>query len=88
MTTRSTPLISSEMLAPASAVPVIEAGSSLALTRSSPVTLEISGTFGATVSTVMVRVPAAEVLPAASVAVTDRVSGPSPMAAMSAAVSL
>ena len=43
---------------------------------------------GASVSTVMSRVLAVEVLPAASVAVTDRVSGPSPIAVISASVSV
>ena len=71
-----------------SAVPAIAADCSLPLMTLSPATSEITGAAGASVSTVMSRVPAAEVLPAASVAVTDSVSAPSPMAVMSAAVSV
>ena len=55
---------------------------------SSPATFEIVGAFGTTVSTVMARVAAAETLPAASVAVTESVSGPWPMPVMSGAVSV
>ena len=55
---------------------------------SSPATFEIVGGSMATVSIVMLRVAAAEVLPAASVALADSVSGPWPIAVMSAAVSV
>ena len=55
---------------------------------SSPATFEITGTPGVTVSTVMLRVAAAETLPAASVARAESVSPPSPMALRSAAVSV
>ena len=75
-------------VAPASAVPVIAADCSLALTTSSPATLSIRGWLGARVSTVMLRVVTAEVLPAASVAVTESVSSPWPIAVMSAAFSV
>ena len=47
-----------------------------------------SSTTGATVSTVMTRVPCADTLPAASVAVTFSVSAPSPISAKSAGVSV
>ena len=53
---------------------------------SAPVTTAMM--VGATVSTLMARVPAALTLPAASVAVALSVSGPWPMAVMSAAVSV
>ena len=43
---------------------------------------------GAKVSMVMALVPGAEVLPAASVAVADRVSAPCPMAVMSVGCSV
>ena len=75
-------------LAFASVVPEIDAVCSPALMTSSPATLEIEGAFGATVSTVRLRVPASEVLPAASVALADRVSGPWPIAVMSSDVSV
>ena len=78
----------STTLAPASAVPVIAEVCSLALTVSSAATVEIVGAPGATVSTVMPRVPAAEMLPAASVALTESVSLPWPMAATSVLVSV
>ena len=61
---------------PASAVPLIAAVCSLALTMLSPATAEIVGADGASVSTVIWRVPAVEVLPAASVTFTDRISSP------------
>ena len=69
-------------------MPVIVTACSLALTMSSPATFEITGASGANVSTVMSRVPAVELLPAASVAVADSVSLPWPMAVMSSAVRL
>ena len=78
----------SAMRAFASAVPVMLAVCSLALTVLSPATGAMVGAFGATVSTVMARVAAAEVLPALSVAVTDSVCAPSPMAVRSAACSV
>ena len=59
---------------------------SVALLPLSTATFKL-GAMGATVSTVMVRSPCAEVLPAASVAVTDSVWGPSPIAAKSSVVS-
>ena len=80
--------IDSATLAFASAVPVIAAVCSLALTMSSPATFEMVGGSMASVSTVMLRVPAAETLPAASRAVADSVSSPWPIAAMSAAVNV
>ena len=61
---------------------------SLALMTSLPATTAIVGRSGAIVSTVIARVAAAEVLPAPSRAVADSVSGPWPIAAMSAAVSV
>ena len=73
--------------ADASAVPVIAADCSPALMMSSPATFEITGASGARVSMEMVRVAAGEVLPAASVAVAERVSAPWPMAVRSAAFS-
>ena len=85
---RTAPPKLSATLALASAVPAITAVCSLALTMSSPATFETVGAFGATVSTVMARVPAAEVLPAASMARAESVSEPWPMAEMSAAVSV
>ena len=84
VTVRTTPPRDKATLAPASAVPVIATLCSLALTVSSPATLEMTGASGATVSTVIARVPGCDVLPAASVAVADRVCGPWPIAAMSA----
>ena len=51
-------------------------------------TLRVTTTEGATVSVVMSRVAAALRLPAASVAVALRVSGPWPIAVMSAATSV
>ena len=72
----------------ASAVPAITAVCSLALMTSLPATTEIVGATGARVSTWMLRVPAVEVLPAASVALAERVSSPWPMAVMSAGVSV
>ena len=77
----------SATLAPASTVPVMATACSLALTTSSPATRPISGACGATVSTVIARVPSSDTLPAASVAVTRKVSAPSPIAVRSAAVS-
>ena len=71
--------------APASFVPVMVVVCSLALMMSSVATALMMGAVGAAVSTVMARVPAALVLPAASVCVTDRVLAPWPMAVMSAA---
>ena len=76
----------SATVAPASAVPVIVAVCSLALTTSSPATSEIVGAVGATVSSVMTRDPSADTLPAASVAEAVTVSVPWPMAVKSAAV--
>ena len=61
---------------------------SLALTKSSSATTEISGAPGTTVSIVISRVATGEVLPTASVARTDSVSAPSPIAAKSAVVSV
>ena len=80
--------IFSATLAFASALPEIAVVCSLALTMSSPATFEITGTLGARVSTEMLRVTAVETLPAASVAVAESVSGPCPMAVMSAPVSV
>ena len=85
---RVTPPIVSATLEPASAVPVTALVCSLALMMSLPATTEITGALGTSVSTVMARLAAAEVLPAASVALTDRVSGPCPMSVMSAACSV
>ena len=76
------------IVAPASAVPLMAAVCSLSLTMLSVATALITGVVGVTVSTVMLRVPAALTLPAASVAVADRVSEPCPMAVMSAAIRL
>ena len=76
----------SDTRAPASALPVIVVDCSLALTTSSPATREMVGALGASTSTVKLRVPAVEVLPAASVAVAETVSAPSPMAVRSSAV--
>ena len=73
------------IVAPASAVPLMAAVCSLPLTMLSVATVLITGVVGVTVSTVMLRVPAALTLPAASVAVAERVSGPCPIAVMSAA---
>ena len=85
---RTLPPRDSATLAPASAVPVIDTVCcSLALTMSSPATLEIVGASGTTVSTVMSRVTTAEALPAASIACTVRVSRPWPIARMSAGMS-
>ena len=75
-----------ETLAFASAVPEMAAVCSLWLIVSSPATVWITGRFGATVSTEILRVPAAETLPAASVACADRVSSPWPTRAMSSGV--
>ena len=89
MTVRTLPPIVSATRAPASAVPVIAVVCSLALRTLSAVTSAMVGTPGTTVSTEIVRVPAAaEVLPAASVAFTDKVSSPWAIAAMSSAVSV
>ena len=83
---RTLPPTVSATLALASDVPVMTVDCSLELMKLSPATVAIVGAFGATVSTVMLRVPAAETLPAASVACADRVSGPCPMAVTSSAV--
>ena len=77
----------SATVALASAVPEIATACSLALTVSSPATTEIDGAVGATVSTLTLRVAAAETLPAASTAVIDSTASPSPMDAMSSGVS-
>ena len=82
------PPIDRVTVAPASALPLIAADCSPALTMSSPATVRSWGAFGARVSTVMVRVPAEDVLPAASVAFTDSVSAPWPMAVMSSGCSV
>ena len=55
---------------------------------SSPATTEMLGAFGATVSTLIERVPANETLPAASATVADSVSLPWPIAEMSAGISV
>ena len=75
-------------LAFASAVPVIETDCSLALSTSLPATIAMVGGLGTSVSISMARVASAETLPAASETVATRVSGPWPMAVMSAAVSV
>ena len=58
------------------AVPLIAAVCSVALMILSVATALITGAAGALVSTLIVRVPAVPVLPAASVAVADSVSLP------------
>ena len=73
---RVLPPIVSLTVASASAVPVIADACSLALTMSSPATVEIVGASTAVVSIWMVRVTADETLPAASVAVAESVSAP------------
>ena len=58
-------------------------------TLSSPLPAKVpTARVGAKVSMLMARVPGSEVLPAASVAVADRVSASCPMAAMSAGTSV
>ena len=79
--------IVSATVAPASAVPVMAAVCSLALTMSSPATMAMVGRLGAIVSTVMTAVRGGATLPAVSVAVTVRVSLPWPMAFTSSGVS-
>ena len=74
-----------EIVALASVVPLMIADCSTKLTMLSPATLLISGAAGASVSTVMLRVPTALTLPAASVAVAESVSLPCPMPVMSPA---
>ena len=80
VTVRTVPPMDRATLALASAVPEIAAACSAALMVSSPATSAIVGASGATVSISMTCVPASEMLPAASVALADKVSGPCPMA--------
>ena len=87
MTVRTLPPIVSATLTFFSAVPVIAVIRSLALMTLSEVTTSRVGASGARVSTVICRVPAeAETLPATSVATTESVAAPSPIAATSSAV--
>ena len=69
-----------------SAVPVMAEVRSLKLTVSSPATVEIVGTAGATVSTVKVWSTVADELPARSVALAVSSATPWPISATSAAV--
>ena len=79
----------SATMALGSVVPLTAAvPTSTALMKLSPATVPMEGGFGATVSTTMLRVPAADLLPTASVAVAESVSGPWSIAAMSSGVSV
>ena len=73
----------SATVAPASAVPVIAAVCSLALTTSLPATCAMVGASGTMVSTVIARVPAGETLPARSATVAESVTAPCPRVPMS-----
>ena len=81
MTVPDRPSVLSLVVLPATILPVV--GVTLS---SAPVTATVA--VGATVSTLIARVPALLILPAASVAVALSVSLPWPMAVMSAAVRL
>ena len=83
MAARVLPPMLSATVEPATLVPVMVLATSEALTMSSLATKPITGAPLAKESTVMVRVPAALLLPAASVWVALKISVPWPMAVMS-----